>query len=118
MILKNPDKFPNIYCPETEADCLFYCLDHTDLNLKYDFHKLKQELKLEGIVPVKKVSRILPYINISIQVIIHNVKQDGTFPIYNRDCTKIPNEPQGNRKQVHLGHIRNHYFLIKGEQGI
>ena len=23
VILKNPDKFPNIYCPETEADCCF-----------------------------------------------------------------------------------------------
>ena len=37
-----------------------YDLDHTDLYLKYNFHKLKQELKLEGTVSVKKISRILP----------------------------------------------------------
>ena len=48
---------------------------------------------------------------------IHNVKQDGNFPINNQDCTIIPRE-NDNIKQVHLGHINNHYFLIKGEQGL
>ena len=34
VVLKKPEQFPNIFCPETKADCLFACSKEAGLKFK------------------------------------------------------------------------------------
>ena len=45
VILKNPKGFPNIFSPNSEADCFFLCLEEAGLEFKdgVTLHQVKQE---------------------------------------------------------------------------
>ena len=114
MMLKNPERFPNIFNPVSEADCFFLCLDEAELKFKdgVTLHQVKQAEKIGSAVSVKKIATIIEYLSTPVQVVLHNEK-DGRFPMCQKDCSTIPHGAKGNRTGLHIGHINMHYFLIK-----
>jgi hypothetical protein len=74
---------------------------------------VKQELSIGASLPIQKIGQVLKFFSETVQIILHKPKCDGTFQILMRYCTRIPHEPQGNKKIIHFGYIEGHYFLIK-----
>ena len=112
--LKNPEEFPNIFSPLSEADCFFLCLEEAGLKFKtgMTLHQIKQELSIGSSVSIRKIGEILKYLSKSVQVIIHNAK-NGSFPIKKSNCSRIPHDAKDEMTSLHIGHISGHYFLIK-----
>ena len=115
--MKNAD-WSNFYCPETEENCFFMCLDYFGIKLSREtIHNIRTKLHIGSYVTVKQIEKILTYINTPLQVIINNLKKDGTFANIH-DITLIPKVKPENCSTMHLGHIHNHYFLIDAPAGL
>ena len=61
VILKNPERFPNIFSPNSESDCFFLCLEEAGIEFKdgYTLHDIKQDLSIGSSVSVKKIWEII-----------------------------------------------------------
>ena len=118
--LKEPNKFPSIFCPKTKQDCFFLCSEEAGLIFKegITLHQIEQSLKIGASVPISKIGKIIEHFSNPIQVVIHKVKKDGRFTKKKSECSRIPHEPQGERTLLHLGNISGHFFLIKGTEDL
>ena len=114
VIIKKPEKHTGVFSPNSEEDCFFLCLDEAKLSFRegITLHQIKQEEKIGSFVSIKKISKVITYLNTPIQVVFHNVKKDGTFPTYTNECSRIPLKYNGFRIQIHIGQIHVQYFLI------
>ena len=120
VALKNPSEHPDIFCPEVNGDCFFICSEKAGLKFKegITLHSLKQELSIGSSVSITQIEKIIEYFNKPVQIILHKAKPDGTFPIYQRDCTTIPHGARGYIIPVHFGYLVRHFILIMNTRGL
>ena len=114
VVLKEPENHPHIYSPRD--DCLFKVFDKAGLQRKVSIHQIKEELELiSPYVPISKIEEILKYYERPARVILHPEREDGTFPIKEKECKIIGQVETVELApiDVHLGMIPQHYFLIE-----
>ena len=109
--LLHPERFPNIFNPESEYDCLFLCFDEAGLKYKTTLHQIKQTEKIGGCVSVNKIRKIIAYITTPIRLVLHSVKEGVFSPCIERMFDG--SERKRRSVDVHIGHIMGHFFLIK-----
>ena len=113
--LKEPDRFQDIYCPETQKYCLTAIFDHHEIPFKegYTLHKVINELNItDGFIPVRKIKDYLKKLDIPVKIVLHNPK-DGIFTSKYSNCSRIKTDDcPANAKELHIGHIMNHYFSV------
>ena len=112
--LKDQNFHPNIFCPETQSNCLPIIFDNLKLKFKdgITLHHVLNSLKImNGYVPVTKIKKYISFLAEPVRFILHHVK-DGSFPTKISACTIIkPDDCPSPSNDVHIGNIMNHYFL-------
>ena len=115
VTLKNPELFPEVFCPELQKFCYQAIMDHNELPFKegVTLHKVANELNItNGFVPVHKIKEYLGYLANSVRIVLHNVKDDKFVTKFS-DCSRIKADGcPVNAKDLHIGHIMNHYFSV------
>ena len=114
--LKDPDKHPDIKCPESDGDCAFIILDYLKLRFRdhQSLHDVKTKNKIPPFVSMRHLETISHELESSVQFIVHKVRLDGTFPNLTSECDLRPRKGvPSNAIQIHLGYIDRHYFYAK-----
>ena len=82
VFLKHPDKHPDIYCPEGDADCAFLILSYLNLlNFKdhQTIHQVKQNHLIPPFVSMRHLESISRELTTPVQFVVHKVQDNGFF---------------------------------------
>ena len=117
VFLKHPDKHPDIYCPEGDADCAFLILSYLNLlNFKdhQTIHQVKQNHLIPPFVSMRHLESISRELTTPVQFVVHKVQDNGFFTTKSNELDRRPNKniPE-HAIRIHIGYIDRHYFYAK-----
>ena len=70
VVLKDPELFPSIFSPVTEAYCFLLCLQAAYIHFRgVTQHHIKQDMKIGSAVSVKSIIKIIPYLDRPVQIV-------------------------------------------------